>query len=187
MGAGPQAPKKPLDKKILFIIIGAAAALLIVIGVVIALSGRRGAGSYKGAVEKFFTALSAGNSKKTVQIMMPAELEKAADKELQSGELDYLDYDSMQDFIADMYESELTEEIQFQNVEITDKDKLSSDEISEIEDECKDEMGCDIKVKEAYNLEIEYEYREKGEKKWHDDDMETTAYKVGGRWYIFPW
>ena len=186
-GPGPQAPKKPLDKKLLFIIIGAAAFVLIVIGIICGLSGRRGAGSYKGAVEKLFNALADGSAKKTVHIMMPAQLEKAADKELQGGELEYLGYDSMQDFIDDMYSTELDKDMQFQNVEITDKDKLSKDEIEEIEEQCSDEMGCDIKVKEAYELEIEYEYREKGDKKWHDDYMEMTAYKVGGRWYIFPW
>ncbi|MCR5226814.1 MAG: zinc ribbon domain-containing protein [Eubacterium sp.] len=186
-GPGPQAPKKPLDKKLLFIIIGAAAFVLIVIGIICGLSGRRGAGSYKGAVEKLFNALADGSAKKTVHIMMPAELEKAADKELQGGELEYLGYDSMQDFIDDMYSTELDKDMQFQNVEITDKDKLSKDELEEIEEQCSDEMGCDIKVKEAYKLEIEYEYREKGDKKWHDDYMEMTAYKVGGRWYIFPW
>ena len=186
-GPGPKAPKKPLDKKLLFIIIGAAAFVLIVIGIICGLSGRRGAGSYKGAVEKLFNALADGSAKKTVHIMMPAELEKAADKELQGGELEYLGYDSMQDFIDDMYSTELDKDMKFQNVEITDKDKLSNDEIEEIEEQCSDEMGCDIKVKEAYELEIEYEYREKGDKKWHDDYMEMTAYKVGGRWYIFPW
>ena len=186
-GPGPKAPKKPLDKKILFIIIGAVAFILVVIGIICGLSGRRGAGSYKGAVEKLFNALADGSAKKTVHIMMPAELEKAADKELQGGELEYLGYDSMQDFIDDMYSTELDKDMQFQNVEITDKDKLSKDELEEIEEQCSDEMGCDIKVKEAYELEIEYEYREKGDKKWHDDYMEMTAYKVGGRWYIFPW
>ena len=184
----PQPPKKPLDKKILFIIAGVAAALLIiVIGLIFALSGRRGASSYKGAVEKLFSALEAGNGKKLVGIMMPSELEKSADKELNDGELEYLGYDSMAEFIEDQYKNELEDSIKFKDVEITDKEKLSKDEVEEIEEMCDDELGCDIDVKEAYTLEIDYLYKEKGDEDWQDDYMEITAYKVGGRWYLFPW
>ena len=63
---------------------------------------------------------------------------------------------------------------------------MTKKQLRDFEEELEDDMGVKVNVTQAYELEIEYEYREKGDKKWTDDDMDVTAYKVGGRWYIFP-
>lgn len=174
------------DKKTIIAVASAAGVLMLLFILLIVGANMRGAGSYKGAVKKMMNSMASGNAKKTVHVMFPRKLEKALDKELKDGDLEYMGYDSTVDFIEDMFEEELEGGIKIRDLDITDKDKMTKKQLRDFEEELEDDMGVKVNVTQAYELEIEYEYREKGDKKWTDDDMDVTAYKVGGRWYIFP-
>ncbi len=174
------------DKKTRIILISAASLVLLLIIALICGLNMRGASSYKGAVNKLMKGLEAGSGKKVVHAMMPRKMEKAMDDELQDGDLEGMGYDSTVDFIEDMFDEELEDGVKIRKVDITDKDKQTKKQIRDFQEDIEDELGVKIKVSQAYELDIEYEYREKGDKKWSDEDMTVTAYKTGGRWYIFP-
>ena len=88
--------------------------ILLIVG-----ANMRGAGSYKGAVKKMMNSMASGNAKKTVHVMFPRKLEKALDKELKDGDLEYMGYDSTVDFIEDMFEEELEGGIKIRDLDIT--------------------------------------------------------------------
>ena len=174
------------DKKTIIIIASAAGVLMILLILLIGSLSMRGAASYKGAVKKMMNSMASGNAKKTVHVMFTRKMEKALDQELKDGDLEYMGYDSTVDFIEDVFEDELEDGVKIRDVDISDKDKMTKKQIRDFEEDIEDDMGIKVNVSQAYELEIEYEYREKGDKKWTDDEMDVTAYKVGGRWYIFP-
>lgn len=174
------------DRNTKIILASAAGAFLLLLILLIGGLNMRGAGSYKGAVKKMMNSMASGNAKKTVHVMFTKKMEKALDQELKEGDLEYMGYDSTVDFIEDMFEEELEDGVKIRDVEITDKDKMTKKQIRDFEEDIEDDMGIKVNVTQAYELEVEYEYREKGDKKWTDEDMDVTAYKVGGRWYIFP-
>ena len=145
---------------------------------------RRGASDYKAAVEDYFDALSSGDAGEVVDVMMPSDMEDQFYKAIESGDIDGFEYDTLEEAIEDEYDEYLDDRVEFRSIHIEDKDKISKSELKQLNRSFRTELGVDLDITAAYELDVDFQVREKGNKRWEDDSVDFVAYEVGGRWYI---
>ena len=170
--------------KPLLIIIPAAVVLLVVL--LIILLNIRGASTYKGAVDDFFDAVATGSASKTLKTMMPSSMENDLNDAIQNGDLDDFYYDSIEEALEEEYDDLIDDDYEFRGVSIEDKDKLSKSELRKLKKRWKEELGTDVDITNAYDVDVEYQFRSKNSKRWYDGDLSFVLYEVDGKWFAMP-
>jgi hypothetical protein len=156
--------------------------------VLVLLLNRRGGSDYKEAVNNFFDALSTGKAEKVVDAVMPAEMEDAFYDALESGDIDDMDdfrYDTLEEAIEDEFDDVIDEKIEFRSIHIDDKEKVSSSYLREIKSGFR-HRGMKATIDSAYMLEVDFQMRKEGDRRWESESMDMLAYEVNGRWYVWP-
>lgn len=170
--------KVKADKKLLGIVIGAAAVVLIAIIILVSSIG----GGYKSAIDNYFDVLVEGKVKK---------LEKLAPEAY----WDYLEdeYDTTLDDIKEEYEDSFEDQAEYLEEEygknykysykITDKDDITNKKFKNIQENLKDRYDIPKKsVTKGYKVDIEATIKGSED----EDETETTLYvvKIDGDWYV---
>jgi hypothetical protein len=163
--------------------------IIAIVVVIILLVNTRGASDYKGAVNNFFDAVSSGDSEKIVDSVMSSAMENDFYDALESGDIEDMSdfrYDTLEEAFDDEFDDLVEEGIEFRNIHISDKEKLSSSELRSIKQMFRRNLGTKETVTSAYYVEVEYQVREAGDKRWQSDEMDMLAYEVDGKWYVWP-
>lgn len=162
--------------------------VIAIVVVLVLLLNRRGGSDYKEAVNNFFDALSTGKAEKVVDAVMPAEMEDAFYDALESGDIDDMDdfrYDTLEEAIEDELDDVIDEKIEFRSIHIDDKEKVSSSYLREIKSGFR-HRGMKATIDSAYMLEVDFQMRKEGDRRWESESMDMLAYEVNGRWYVWP-
>ena len=91
------------------------------------------------------------------------------------------DTDDLMDSLVESLEDEFGKRLKV-SYKITDKDKLDKDDIEELQDDVQYSYGEKVKIKEAYELEVEMKI--KGSEDNRKDTSDVTVIKVGSKWYL---
>jgi uncharacterized membrane protein YvbJ len=169
--AGVGYPAKKKTSKGLIAGIAVAALAIIVIIIVLVSTG----GGYKGAVDKYFDSISAGNVKKLISCFPPSFRD----------DLEYYMDDDFETYI------EVIDNVKYK---ITDKESMSKREIRDLKDDYDD---YDLDISEGYTLEVDitvkFDYSALDDEDYFyydddDDEMEETielyVIKIKGKWYL---
>lgn len=178
-GSGPKASNNKILKKLP---VFAAAAVVVVVGLVFLFRCVVGSGSLtmKGAVKDYFKAVESGDGKK----IMNATLSNPMVKIIRESE------DLTKKEIIDYFEADYDTygmKVDYRNIEIEDKEKWDKDDVDQINESCKDGIGIDPHIKKVYDIEVSYEYRYSydGEwSDWSDETLDLDVYKSNGNWYV---
>ncbi|MBR6403130.1 MAG: zinc-ribbon domain-containing protein [Eubacterium sp.] len=180
----PQMQEGIKISKPLLIIVPALLILFIILGAVV-FTNQRGASSPDSAIKNYYNSLSTGNSKKHISSMMPKQLEKAADKIAQSGELGG-EYNSLAQMLDETFVIYKQDGFKIDKVRIRRKEKLGSDEVAEYGKDLTKDLAVKVNVTEVYEVDTTYKFRESKDADWEEEDRKLMIYKVGGRWYAMP-
>lgn len=89
--------------------------------------------------------------------------------------------------VSQMLEMFKTYNIKIENFKITDKQKLSKDEIEDIEEEFELYYDEKVSISEAYYVDYSYTMSMEflGQKQSEDTDETSTVIKIGSKWYMY--
>ena len=146
----------------------------------------RGASTYKGAVNHFFNALSSGDNRKVVSVMMPRRMERAANEAARKGDLKAFGYDDLYAAVDDKYGYYMDDNVEIQKAEIAQKEQLNRTYMKEVERKLIKQMDVELVIEDAYDIVAGFDYRENGSSDWHDETIRFISYKVKGKWYAIP-
>lgn len=169
-----QQGKKPNNNKIIGIAVVGVAALLVIF-----------------LLAKLFGGLGTPGYEKPIQYMCEG-MEKGKFKTMMKAFPDYIadqfedfygdDMDDMMDNMLDSLKDEYGKNVKI-SYKVVDKEKLDKDDIEELEDGVKYYYGEKIKIKEAYELEVELKV--KGSKGSDKDTSDIKVIKIGSSWYFY--
>lgn len=170
------------------VLIAVPVAIVVIIILISILTGMRGAGSYKNAAKNLYNGLAKGNYKKVIAATMPSGMERAYNKAIKKGTCT-LNYDSVKEAVTDRYDYYLYDGgMEIRNVTISSKNRYSASQLRDMKRDWADALGKKIEVKEAYDIVVKYQRREKGTSRWDRDLTDGfIAYKVGSKWYLIPY
>ena len=178
--------KKPgffskIPKPLLIIVPIVVVALVVLI---IFFATRRGASNYEAAIEDYFDALASGDPEKVFDVMMPASVEDQFYDALENGDVSGFRYDTLEEAIENDLDEYLDSEIEFRAIRIEDKEKISKSELRSYVKSMKREAGVEMNMTAAYEVDVEYQYRERGDKRWESEEDYFVVYEIDGRWYV---
>lgn len=129
-----------------------------------------GSKPYKKVLDKYYKSQEKADSKMIVSIFpdfMEAE--------------DVFDDDAMEDRL-DSLKDKYGDNVKIK-YKITDSEKLDKDDIKEIEESIEERYDEDVKIQEAYKVEVEATY--KGSEDSETEDEELGFIKIKGKWYMY--
>lgn len=166
------------DKKLLGIVIGAAAIVLVAVIILVSSIG----GGYKSAINNYFDVMIEGKANK-IEKLAPKQywdyLEEEEDVTLEDLKEDY--EDSFEDQI-DQLEDEYGKNYKF-SYKITDKDDITTKKFKNIQENLKDKYDIPKKsVTKGYKVDVELSIKGSED----EDENDTTLYvvKIDGDWYV---
>ena len=172
-------PEKKINKPMLYGIIGAASAVLIILIIIIASVAGNG---YKKAIDNYMDVLIYGKADK-IEKLAPKEYWDYCEENYDTDITDIIDqFEDSYEYLSDNLEEEYGKNVKVR-YKITDKDDLSDKKLNTIRDNLKDEYGIAKKsVTKAYKIDAEMTL--KGSDDEDTEDMTLIIVKIGGSWYI---
>ena len=174
----PTAPNK--SKAPLFILIGIAAAVVLVI--VLLLRGCGGAAYEKPVKVMLDTMISGKYDMKTAQKMVDQIPDPVIDAMIE----DYGAYDTEREFVEELAGEleDMADDISEYNpsYKTTGTKKMDSDDIETLEEQYSDYIDVDLKISEAYTIKVSLYSTEDGEE--NKEKAELNTIKVKGKWYL---
>lgn len=157
---------KPIDTKMIAIIGGVAAIVVIILSIFISIF----TGGWKKPIDNYFKGMQKGNAKVYLKAF-PEFLDMD----------DTVDEDYM-DKMLDNLEDEYGEKIKI-SYKVTKKEKIKKDELSKIQDYI--EKKYDEKVKVSAGYEVKVKATIKGKDDEDTDTQKMYVYKIDGKWKYF--
>ncbi len=171
-GSSQQSSKPNNNKKIGMIVVGVAA--VIVLFLLFKFVGIFTTPAYEKPIKYVCDGLEKGNGKTMMKAFPDYIVDQLEDN--------YGDMDDFMDMMSENLEDSFGKRIKI-SYKVTDKDKVDKDDIDDLEDEIESYYDEKVKIKAAYNLEVEMKI--KGSE---DDDKskdELTVIKIGSKWYLY--
>jgi hypothetical protein len=159
------------NRNIGIIAVAAVAALALIIGCFFIFGGKSGP---EGVVDTMISAINKGSAKEMLKLLPDELTEKAA---AFGGDFTDMIQESMDEMQEDL-EDEFGKGWKA-SYKILSKEKLDKEELEDLNDTY---SMLDIKVKEAYVLEVELTVKGKNDKEV--DTTELCVIKVGSKWYL---
>ena len=179
MTPGVMEPGKKVNKKLIAIIGGIAAAVLIaIIVVVLTLAGGSGERSAKKVGDKLVTAYEKGDADAMVDLM---------DKEYYKLYNRIRSYTGSDDYVKDTFNeqvSDMVDEVgKVKSIKVEDRSEKEYDEdkLKDVNDTF-DMLDVDMTVDKCY--EVDLDVKIKGSTDESDGEIIYTVIKTGGKWYL---
>ena len=179
MTPGVMEPGKKVNKKLIAIIGGIAAAVLIaIIVVVLSLAGGPGERSAKKVGDKLVTAYEKGDADAMVDLM---------DKEYYKLYNRIRSYTGSDDYVKDTFNeqvSDMVDEVgKVKSIKVEDRSEKEYDEdkLKDVNDTF-DMLDVDMTVDKCY--EVDLDVKIKGSTDESDGEIIYTVIKTGGKWYL---
>lgn len=179
MTPGVMEPGKKVNKKLIAIIEGIAAAVLIaIIVVVLILAGGSGERSAKKVGDKLVTAYEKGDADAMVDLM---------DKEYYKLYNRIRSYTGSDDYVKDTFNeqvSDMVDEVgKVKSIKVEDRSEKEYDEdkLKDVNDTF-DMLDVDMTVDKCY--EVDLDVKIKGSTDESDGEIIYTVIKTGGKWYL---
>lgn len=169
-------------KKLLFALIGIAVAFIMITGAFLGLIISNDQISPKRTAQKYVHSVIDGDSDEIIELMYPKKVLRAILKK-QNMSFDTFEeiYEDRYDLIERSYSRDYGKNLRGK-VRITDKVKLSKEDISYKEIQIKRDTNADINITDACMIECEITIMgSKGQRTTVDS---LTLYKIGRKWYI---